>query len=120
MAFPATASARMPRRPDPAPRTRLRLTRRGRAVFTGLAAAPLAALAFVWMIASGGAIAEVPGGAPEVRYVTVEPGASLWAIAETAAPDADPRVVVDEIVRLNGLDDVVLQAGQLLALPLGL
>ena len=102
----------------PAP-TRLRLTRRGRVVFTTLGAVPLVAWAFVAVLGAGGAAADAGSdlGARTFEYVTVHQGDSLWAIAESIAPDDDPRAVIDEIVRLNGLDDVIVEPGQRLALP---
>ena len=100
-------------------RTRLRLTRRGRMVFTAIAAAPLVVWALVMVLGAGGAAAEsgAAGPATSFEYVTVEHGDSLWGIAESIAPDADPRVVIDEIIRLNGLDGAVVEPGQRLALP---
>jgi hypothetical protein len=99
--------------------TRLRLTRRGRVVFTTLGAVPLVTWAFIAVLGAGGAAADVGSdlGARTFEYVTVHQGDSLWAIAESIAPDDDPRAVIDEIVRLNGLDDVVVEPGQRLALP---
>ena len=55
--------------------------------------------------------------ATSFEYVTIGQGDSLWAIAESIAPDGDPRVLVDEIIRLNGLADAVVEPGQRLALP---
>jgi len=109
-------------RPDEAtatvPATRLRLTRRGRVVFTALAALPLIAWALVAVLGSGGAAADAGSQAPaSFEYVTIGQGDSLWALAESIAPDGDPRVLVDEIIRLNGLDDAVVEPGQRLALP---
>lgn len=103
----------------PQVRTRLRLTRRGRVVFTTIAAIPLIALALVTVLGAGGAAAEsgAAGSATAFEYVTVDRGDSLWAIAESIAPDADPRVVIDEIIRLNGLDGAIVEPGQRLALP---
>ena len=106
--------------PDEAttPATRLRLTRRGRVVFTALAALPLIAWALVAVLGSGGAAADAGSQAPaSFEYVTIGQGDSLWALAESIAPDGDPRVLVDEIIRLNGLDDAVVEPGQRLALP---
>ena len=103
----------------PEPATRLRLTRRGRVVFTSLAALPLVVWALVAVLGSGGAAAD--GGsvlpATSFEYVTIGQGDSLWEIAESIAPDGDPRVLVDEIIRLNGLADAVVEPGQRLALP---
>ena len=107
-------------RPDEAttPATRLRLTRRGRVVFTALAALPLVAWALVAVLGSGGAAADAGlQGPTSFEYVTIGQGDSLWALAESIAPDGDPRVLVDEIIRLNGLDDAVVEPGQRLALP---
>jgi hypothetical protein len=101
-----------------APATRLRLTRRGRVVFTALAALPLIAWALVAVLGSGGAAADAGSQAPaSFVYVTIGQGDSLWALAESIAPDGDPRVLIDEIIRLNGLDDAVVEPGQRLALP---
>lgn len=100
-------------------RTRLRLTRRGRIVFTTLGALPLVGWAIVTILGSGGAAADVGAelGARTFEYVTVHQGDSLWAIAESIAPQGDPRVVIDEIMRLNGLDEATVEPGQRLALP---
>ncbi|GAA1945824.1 LysM peptidoglycan-binding domain-containing protein [Agromyces allii] len=99
-------------------RSRLRLTRRGRAVFTMLAAVPIVLLVASLVLGSGGAAADVEGAAgASLAYLTVADGESLWSIAESLAPQADPREVIDEIMRLNGLDDSIVQPGQRLALP---
>ena len=45
----------------------------------------------------------------------VQPGETLWAIAQQIAPNRDPRAVVDELVRLNG--SAALTPGQRLVLP---
>jgi hypothetical protein len=44
-------------------------------------------------------------------------GDTLWGIAESVAPSEDPREVILEIMRLNGMSDAVVQPGQQLALP---
>ena len=100
-------------------RTRLRLTRRGRVVFTSLAALPLIVWAFVMVLGAGDAAAQsgAASSATSFEYVTVDRGDSLWGIAESIAPHADPRVIIDEIIRLNGLDGAVVEPGQRLALP---
>jgi Tfp pilus assembly protein FimV len=53
--------------------------------------------------------------AATVTYV-VEPGDTVWSIAESLAPDADPRPFVDEIVEANG--SARLDVGQRLVLAL--
>jgi hypothetical protein len=104
---------------DSPPRTRLRLTRRGRAVFTSLAAVPVIVWAFVMVLGTGDAAAQSGGAssATSFEYVTIDRGDSLWGIAESIAPHADPRVIIDEIIRLNGLDGAIVEPGQRLALP---
>ncbi|WP_308799912.1 LysM peptidoglycan-binding domain-containing protein [Agromyces silvae] len=102
----------------PAPRTRLRITRRGRVVLTTLAALPVAIVASVSVLGAGMAAAD-GGGVPvaPLEVVTVGHGDTLWELAESIAPDEDPREVIADIVRLNGLDGAVVQPGQQLALP---
>lgn len=101
------------------PSTRLRLTRRGRAVFGALGTAlVVAALAFVALFTSTQAVASSETGGAEFGYVIVQPGASLWQVAEEIDPNTDPRDLVAEIVRLNQLDDSGVQAGQPIAVPL--
>ena len=99
---------------------RLRLTARGRAVLTALAALPavIVILGVIW--GGGAALASLDSSAPAGTFetVTVSAGDSLWSIAQEIAPDADPRDVVAEISRLNGLTGNVVSAGQQLAIPL--
>ncbi|MFT4213593.1 MAG: LysM peptidoglycan-binding domain-containing protein [Microbacterium sp.] len=99
--------------------TRLRLTTRGRRALVFLASVP-AVVVLSFVLVSGGALAANEGGAPAgtFEYVTVMPGDTLWSIAESAAPDADPRDVVDAIMRLNALSSGTLDSGQSLAIPL--
>lgn len=100
-------------------RTRLRLTRRGRVVLTGLAAVPIVIAVLVGALSSDGAVAGIDDGVAPVAFETVVVGAgdTLWGIAETVAPSEDPREVILEIMRLNGLATAVVQPGQELALP---
>jgi hypothetical protein len=99
--------------------TRLRITRRGRRVLATLVALPVAAAIAAAVVGSGSALASHDAGAPAGTFstVTVSAGESLWGIAERVAPQADPRDVVDAVVRLNALDGVTLVPGQQLALP---
>jgi len=117
--FQATAHSGAGAETPPASRTRLRLTRRGRVVFTGLAALPVILWAVVMVLGAGDAAAQSGSASSAVsfEYVTVDRGDSLWGIAESIAPDADPRVIIDEIIRLNGLDGAIVEPGQRLALP---
>jgi hypothetical protein len=104
--------------PVTTPRSRLRLTRRGRAVLTTLAALPIVVGAAVSTLGAG--IAAADGGGQAVasfEEVTIGHGDTLWELAETIAPAEDPREVIADIVKLNGLDDAVVQVGQKVALP---
>ncbi len=98
-------------------RVRLRLTRRGRVVLTGLAAIPLIVGALVFALNGGGALASADHAHVNFHYVTVESGDSLWSIAERVAPSADPRDVIAAIVSLNQLDSSVVSPGEELAVP---
>ena len=102
-----------------APSTRLRLTARGRRVLATLAALPAVIALGLAVVSGGSALASLDAGAPVDSFVTVtvSPGDSLWTIAEEVAPAADPRDVVDAIVRLNAIDGGAIQAGQSLAIP---
>jgi LysM repeat protein len=52
-----------------------------------------------------------------LAQVVVRPGQSLWSVAESADPDADTRVVIQQIAELNGLTGDTLIAGQQLWVP---
>lgn len=99
------------------PRNRLRLTRRGRFVIGTALALPATAL-IGSLIANGSvAIASAEPTVANYRYAQIEAGQSLWQLAVSVAPEADPRDVVADIVRLNGLPSAVVQPGQSLAIP---
>ncbi|WP_163542511.1 LysM peptidoglycan-binding domain-containing protein [Occultella kanbiaonis] len=94
----------------------LRLTVRGRRVLVVLGLVIAAALGSVL----GLAFPSEPAAPTEVATVVVSPGESLWAIAaEHAAPGADVRVVVDQIMELNSLATSTVVAGQALTVPVG-
>ena len=99
----------------------LRLTRRGRFVFIGVPLILLAALllSFSGFLNAPAKAAESAAGlslTPAVT-VTVQPGESLWAIAEAVAPERDPRDVVTDIIQLNNLEAARVVPGQALFLP---
>ncbi len=102
------------------PSTRLRLTARGRAVLAALAALPVVVVIAVAMLNGGAAAASRDEGVPAGSFpmVTVAAGDSLWSLADEIAPTADPREVIDAIVRLNGLTGSSIAAGQRLAVPM--
>jgi hypothetical protein len=99
----------------------LRLTRRGRVVVAVAAALVLAALSLV--IASAAQATNHPVSSPAAQQglaqVTVHPGQSLWSVAENADPAADTRVVIQQIIELNGLTGNIVFAGQRLWVPRG-
>jgi hypothetical protein len=100
-----------------APRTRLRITRRGRIVLTALVAAPLALGAGLVALNGGAAVASKDASGATFEYVTVSSGQSLWDLAEEIAPSADPRDVIASVVDLNRLPTSDVAAGQQLAVP---
>jgi hypothetical protein len=96
---------------------RLRLTARGRAVLTTLAAGPLVVAAALFILNGGGATASLTGSNVPFEYVTVESGQTLWQLAEQVAPQSDPRDVIAQIEQLNQLAGSDVYAGQELAIP---
>ncbi len=98
-------------------RTRLRITRRGRAVLATVLALPLVLGTAAAVLNGGGAVATDTASTAEFSYVEVEAGQSLWGLAEEIAPQADPREVISAIVRLNGLPSADVQSGERLAIP---
>lgn len=82
------------------------------------------ALAVTLADAAFGALSAAPQGnarsagadpAASAEVHVVQPGDTLWRIAATIAPDADPREVVDELVDLNGSSTI--RVGQRVVLP---
>jgi len=103
----------------PRPRVRLELTRRGRVLLTGAAfvLGVLVALALLLFVGGPWAFA---GAAEHGPVVTVESGDTLWAYAESYAPEGvEPQAFVDEVRRLNGMETPRLTAGQEIVLPQG-
>jgi Tfp pilus assembly protein FimV len=94
---------------------RARLTRRGR--FVLLALAVLVLLAVISIGGTGSQAATYVENGPSLQQTTVQPGDTLWSVAQRIAPGNDPREVVDQIRRINHLTTSSLQAGQQLLLP---
>ncbi len=97
--------------------SRLRLTRRGRAVITTLISVPVIAGSLFFALNGGGALASGEQTHVAFSHVTVQSGQSLWSIAEKVAPGADPRDVIADIVSLNQLHSAVVSPGQRIAIP---
>ncbi|MEW1955935.1 LysM peptidoglycan-binding domain-containing protein [Kineococcus sp. NPDC059986] len=99
-----------------ADRRPLRLTRRGRLLVTCTAATALTGA----VVAVTGAFTGASAGAdraPAPVVLTVVPGQTLSAIAAQWAPQQDWREVAGEIVQLNDLPSMTVQAGQQLTMP---
>ena len=93
----------------------IHVTRRGRLVLV-LSLAALLFAAFSIGRARSEASTSTPV-APQLTQVTVQPGETLWAVAQRVAPDNDPRDIVQLIRRVNHLSGSGLQVGQQLLLP---
>ena len=109
---PAHRPRPRPQRPDPATVARRRLV-----VLAGLAFFVCLALVLVQRLDTAGVPTGTPSPTERIGHAVhvVQPGETLWDIAEAVAPDADPRVVVALLVEHNG--DAPLQVGQRLVLP---
>ena len=124
---PPVRAVRHPARPEPSrpsggrgvagrPRPRVRLTRRARRLVFVIAlfgAVVLGSLVGSLLSSGGGEELHLAG----VSSVVVQPGDTLWSIAESVADGADVRAVVDRIQELNGLEGSDLTPGQTLQLP---
>ncbi len=88
----------------------LRLTRRGRVVVAVVALVAAVLLMVAVPRASMAWASDPPRG-----HLVVA-GESLWGIAVALDPDADTRVVVDRLMRLNHLSTPDVTPGQLLLL----
>jgi len=123
-AVTTTTGGHLGYRADPTIRPRLRASattyRRRRAAAAGLA------LVIVLVAAqAGGALGDQPLAVSERRpasssastgvHYVVEPGDSLWSIAEELAPGEDPRPVVDALAEARG--DVPLIPGETIVWP---
>ncbi len=122
---PARPAAVTPPRSTPSvartERPGLRLTARGRLVRS----AALLLLATLLAVATGSWLGSVMAGGESysgpVQRVTVSTGDTLWGIAgaTAAAEGLDVRDVVDDILRINGLESGDLAVGQQLLVPAG-
>lgn len=91
----------------------LRLTRRG------VIASWLVGCLTLGVIAFGlvqGASPAAPARAG-TTVVTVMPGESLWTVAQQVNPAVDPRVTVDAVQDLNGLESASVKSGTQLMVP---
>jgi hypothetical protein len=109
-----------PRAAGAVPSRRIRLTRRGRIVV-----AALAVVAACGLFVAGASAAQASSRAAahaatgSGQRIIVQPGSTLWSIAETADPHADARTVVQEMLQANRLKTADITAGQRLWVPRG-
>ena len=107
---------RGPRSDAVRPRSRVRLTRRARRLVLGLALFGAVALgSLLGSLVSGGSGEAL--NLVGVSSVVVQPGDTLWSIAQSVADGNDVRVVVDSIQELNGIEGSDLVPGQVLQVP---
>lgn len=117
----------------PASITGVRITRRGRLVLLGLVAALAFALISLGQVAAQAGLSDAADGSgpdgsgpvssgpvssgPVSSTWVVQPGETLWVIAERLAPDTDPRETVARIVAMNDLPSSSVLVGQELQIP---
>jgi len=95
----------------------VRITRRGRLLLLALVAVLAFALVSLGQVAASAGPAD--GGTDEPVSATwvVQPGETLWVIAQRVDPQTDPRETVARIVAMNDLPSSSVQAGQELQIP---
>lgn len=90
------------------------LTRRGRLV---LVLTAMSLLLAAGLTLGHGSSQASSGARVAPRTMTVQPGDTLWSVAQRIAPQQDPRLVVADLEALNQLPGDQLIAGQRLLLP---
>jgi hypothetical protein len=102
------------RQPRPRPaRSHQRAVYRRRRVLAALVGLGLALAMVRAGVTLGGSFLATSERLPHVQQVVVQPGDTLWSIAERAAPGHDVRPVVDAMERTLGTASVT--AGELLS-----
>ena len=101
-----------------ASRPALRLTARGRLTIV-VVVAVTAFLVIVLGQAIGAFNAQAGAGSSSDAAATwvVQPGETLWSIAEQVAPGSDPRDTVDRLVAMNDLSTSSVSVGQEIFVP---
>jgi LysM domain len=101
----------------------LRLTRRGRLVVASFAVLLATVVLTVLGVALAGGAAQASNhgrdgaGYQGMHQIVVQPGETLWTIATSAEPSADPRLVISQIMTTNSMTSTAVQAGELLWVP---
>ena len=96
-----------------------RLSRRGRMVVTGVSALLIGALSVGLATAAQATRARPASPGRYIAKVTVLPGQSLWSLAAAYDPNADTRLVIQEMQQLNSLTGDQVQPGEVLWVPRG-
>ena len=89
------------------------------ATVRGTAPAPIALAALIGGHANAEAGSSAAAQAKATGAVVVQPGETLWSLAQQALPGSDPREAVRRIEELNHLTNGRVVAGQQLIVPLG-
>lgn len=74
----------------------------------------IVALAFCFVV-----VGQAREPEPPERYSLhlVQPGDTLWGISRQYMPEVDPRLGVEWIYRVNGLDSAIIRPGDILNVP---
>ena len=100
--------------PKPIEHIGLHLTRRGRTVLV------LVLLLTAFSLRQAHSDAATTRDPVQIAtQTTVHQGDTLWSVAQRVAPDRDPREIVFQLRRLNGLSGATLLVGQQLLVPSG-
>ena len=93
------------------------LTRRGRLARTLVVLSLSVLMASGFAMKAGAGSVENPGGPAHFVTVVVAPGESLGTLASALTDGGDVRALVNEIVTVNSLESVDVQAGVRLRIP---
>lgn len=96
----------------------IQLNRRGRLARTFVVLSLAIVLGSVVSAKAGAGTDVAPVKAGSFITVTVAPGDTVWSLANRLAAGGDVRSLVSEIISINSLPSVDVQAGQKLRIPL--
>ena len=94
------------------------LNRRGRLARTFVVLSLAIVLGSVVSAKAGAGTDVAPQVAGSFITVTVAPGDTVWSLANRLAGGSDVRSLIEEIISVNSLDSIDVQAGQKLRIPL--
>lgn len=95
-------------------RSGIRLTRRGRGLVLAVLMVVIAALVIGGALRATAASTDVPTG---WSTTVVQPGDTLWSLAQSRSGGGDPRSLIVAIKSINGLSSAGVVSGQRLLLP---